>query len=284
MGNQVQDRQLDSELRTVIDADAREKLINWQELWRYRDLFYFLIWRDVKTRYAQSVLGIGWAIIQPVFSMVIFTIVFGNLAKVSSDGVPYAIFSYAALVPWTYFSSALSGATNSLVGSSSMITKVYFPRLVLPIAPVFGKLIDFGIAMVILAGFMFYFKIAPTIWALFLPYLVLLMILAASGIGMWLTAMSVQYRDIRYAMNLVITLLMYAAPVVYPASSVPENWRMIYAINPMVGVIEGFRASLLGTTAMPWDFILVGTISAMVFFFSGLIYFRRTEKIFADVV
>ena len=271
-------------LKTIIDADQRQKLVDWQELWRYRDLFYFLIWRDIKTRYAQSVLGIGWAIIQPLFSMVVFTIVFGNLAKVSSDGVPYAIFSYAALVPWTYFSSALTDSTNSLVNASGMITKVYFPRLVLPIAPVFGKLIDFGIAMVILAGFMLYFQIAPTVWALFLPYLILLMILSAAGIGMWLTAMAIQYRDIRYAMGLVVTLLMYAAPVVYPASSVPEQWRIWYAINPMVGVIEGFRASLLGTTAMPWDFILVGTLTALTFFFSGLVYFRRMEKIFADVV
>lgn len=271
-------------LKTIIDANEPQKLINWQELWHYRDLFLFLIWRDIKTRYAQSVLGIGWAIIQPLFSMVVFTIVFGNLAKVSSDGVPYAIFSYAALVPWTYFSSALTDSTNSLVNASNMITKVYFPRLVLPIAPVFGKLIDFGIAMVILGGFMLYFQIAPTAWAFFIPYLILMMILSAAGIGMWLTAMAVQYRDIRYAMSLAVTLLMYAAPVVYPASSVPDQWRVLYSINPMVGVIEGFRASLLGTTAMPWDFIWVGTVSALVFFFSGLVYFRRMEKIFADVV
>ena len=271
-------------LKTIIDANEPQKLINWQELWHYRDLFLFLIWRDIKTRYAQSVLGIGWAIIQPLFSMVVFTIVFGNLAKVSSDGVPYAIFSYAALVPWTYFSSALTDSTNSLVNASNMITKVYFPRLVLPIAPVFGKLIDFGIAMVILGGFMIYFRITPTVWAFFLPYLILMMILSAAGIGMWLTAMAVQYRDIRYAMSLAVTLLMYAAPVVYPASSVPDQWRVLYSINPMVGVIEGFRASLLGTTAMPWDFIWVGTVSALVFFFSGLGYFRRMEKIFADVV
>lgn len=271
-------------LKTIIDANEPQKLINWQELWHYRDLFLFLIWRDIKTRYAQSVLGIGWAIIQPLFSMVVFTIVFGNLAKVSSDGVPYAIFSYAALVPWTYFSSALTDSTNSLVNASNMITKVYFPRLVLPIAPVFGKLIDFGIAMVILGGFMLYFRITPTVWAFFLPYLILMMVLSAAGIGMWLTAMAVQYRDIRYAMSLAVTLLMYAAPVVYPASSVPDQWRVLYSINPMVGVIEGFRASLLGTTAMPWDFIWVGTVSALVFFFSGLVYFRRMEKIFADVV
>ena len=271
-------------LKTIIDANEPQKLINWQELWHYRDLFLFLIWRDIKTRYAQSVLGIGWAIIQPLFSMVVFTIVFGNLAKVSSDGVPYAIFSYAALVPWTYFSSALTDSTNSLVNASNMITKVYFPRLVLPIAPVFGKLIDFGIAMVILGGFMLYFRITPTVWAFFLPYLILMMILSAAGIGMWLTAMAVQSRDIRYAMSLAVTLLMYAAPVVYPASSVPDQWRVLYSLNPMVGIIEGFRASLSGTTAMPWDFIWVGTVSALVFFFSGLVYFRRMEKIFADVV
>lgn len=271
-------------LKTIIDAQKPEKLVDFPEIWRYRDLFFFLIWRDIKTRYAQSVLGIGWAIIQPLFSMVVFTIVFGNLAKVSSDGVPYAIFSYTALVPWTYFSSALTDSTNSLVNASAMITKVYFPRLVLPVAPVFGKLIDFAIAMVILGGFMLYFQIMPTIWAFFLPYLILLMLFAAAGMGMWLTAMAVQYRDVRYAMNLVVTLMMYAAPVVYPASSVPENWRMLYAVNPMVGVIEGFRASLLGTTAMPWDFICVGTASALLIFSTGLIYFRRMEKVFADVV
>jgi lipopolysaccharide transport system permease protein len=173
---------LQNNLKTIIDAEQPQKLIDWQELWRYRDLFYFLIWRDIKTRYAQSVLGIGWAIIQPLFSMVVFTIVFGNLAKVSSDGVPYAIFSYAALVPWTYFSSSLSDATNSLLNASGMITKVYFPRLILPIAPVFGKLIDFGIAMLILGGFMMYFKISPTVWALFLPYLIVMMILSAAAI------------------------------------------------------------------------------------------------------
>lgn len=271
-------------IKIVIDADSKEKLVNWQELWRYRDLFYFLIWRDIKTRYAQSILGIGWAIIQPLFSMVIFTIVFGTLAKISSDGVPYAIFSYAGLVPWTYFSSALTEATNSLVNASNMITKVYFPRLVIPLAPVFGKLVDFGIALLILGGLMLYYQISPTVLGLFLPVLVILMILTAAGIAMWLTALAVQYRDIRYAMGLAVQLFMYAAPVVYPASSVPDAWRLLYAINPLAGVIEGFRASLLGTTAMPWDLIGIGAVSALVLFASGLIYFRRAENIFADVV
>lgn len=268
----------------VIDADTRDKLINWAELFQYRDLFFFLIWRDIKTRYAQSVLGIGWAIIQPLFSMLIFTIVFGNLAHISSDGVPYAIFSYAALVPWTYFSSALTHSADSLVSASSMITKVYFPRLVLPMAPVVGKLIDFGIAILILFAMMLFYQITPTVWALALPLLILLMILSAAGIGMWLTALAVQYRDIRYGMGLFVQLLMYASPVVYPASSVPEQWRLVYAVNPLVGVIEGFRAALLGTTEMPWDFIGMGAASAMILFISGLVYFRRMEKIFADVV
>ena len=269
---------------SVIDAETAGKIFDWQEFWRYRDLFYFLVWRDIKTRYAQSVLGIGWAIIQPVFSMVVFTIVFGNLARVSSDGVPYAIFSYAALVPWTYFSSALTGATSSLISSSSMITKVYFPRLAIPLAPILGKLVDFGIAMLILFGMMLWFQISPTIWALTIPVLVLLMMVTATGAGMWLTALAVQYRDINYAMSFLVQLLMYAAPVVYPASSVPEQFRLVYAINPMVGVIEGFRSALLGTNPMPWDFIGIGSISAVIILISGMIYFRRMERIFADVV
>lgn len=268
----------------VIDADAANKLINWEELWQFRDLFYFMIRRDIKTQYAQSIMGIGWAVIQPVFRMVIFTIVFGRLANIDSDGVPYAIFSYAAVVPWTYFSSALTSATNSLIGASSMITKVYFPRLVIPIAPVIGKLVDFGIAFVILFLMMIYFNIPLTRWALLVPLLVIMMILAASGIGMWLTALAVQFRDVRYGMGLFIQLFMYASPVVYPASSVPEAYRLIYAINPMVGVIEGFRAALLGTTAIPWDFIAMGMVSSIVILFSGLVYFRRMEKFFADVV
>ncbi len=275
---------LDAEHRIVIDGDARTALVDWRELWRYRDLFYFLVWRDVKTRYAQSILGVGWAVIQPVFSMIVFTIVFGNLARVSSDGVPYAIFSYTALVPWTYFSSALTGASGSLIGASNMITKVYFPRLVIPLAPVLGKLVDFAIAFLILLGLMAWFGFAPTAWALFLPVLVLLVMLTASGMGMWLTALAVQYRDVNYAMGFVVQLLMYAAPVVYPASSVPAAFRPFYGLFPMAGVIEGFRSALLGTNPMPWDLIVPGAISAIVFFVTGALYFRRMERVFADVV
>jgi len=269
---------------TVIEVRPGWQWIDWQELWRYRDLFFFLVWRDVKTRYAQSVLGVGWAVIQPVFSMIVFTIVFGNLAKVSSDGVPYAIFSYTALVPWTYFSSALTGATSSLIGSSSMITKVYFPRLVIPLAPVLGKLVDFGIASIILFGLMFWFKIPPTWGVVALPLLVLIMMMAASGAGMWLTALAVQYRDVNYAMGFVVQLLMYAAPVVYPTSNVPEPFRLWYALNPMVGVVEGFRSALLGTIPMPWDWIGIGAVTSVLTLISGALYFRRMERVFADVV
>ena len=269
---------------TIIEPRPGWRLVDWRELWQYRDLFYFLVWRDIKTRYAQSVLGVGWAIIQPVFNMIVFTIVFGKLAKISSDGVPYAIFSYTALVPWAYFSGSLTAATGSLVASKNLITKVYFPRVVVPIAPVLGKLVDFAIAMVLVGGLMLWFRISPTIWILALPLLILLMMLTAAGLGMWLTALSVQYRDINYAMSFVVQLLMYAAPVVYPASSVPEQFRMVYALNPMAGVIEGFRSALLGTNPMPWNFIGEGTVVAILLVISGMLYFKRMERTFADVV
>jgi len=227
---------------------------------------------------------VGWAIIQPLFSMVVFTIVFGSLAKVSSDGVPYAIFSYTALVPWTYFAGSLTSASSSLISASGMWSKVYFPRLVIPIAPVLAKLVDFGIALLILSGLMVWFQITPTIWALTLPLLVLLMMLTASGMGMWLTALAIQYRDINYAIGFFVQLLMYAAPVVYPASNIPERWRIYYGLFPMAGIIEGFRSALLGTNPMPWDLLSVGTAVSLVFFISGALYFRRMERIFADVV
>lgn len=269
---------------TIIEASSGWRLIDWRELWRYRDLFYFLVWRNVKVRYAQSVLGLGWAVIRPVFSMIVFTIVFGRLAKVASDGVPYAIFSYAALVPWTYFSSALTGASGSLVGASGMISKVYFPRLIIPLTTVLSNLVDFVIALLILFGLMVWFGMQPTIWALLLPLLVLLMMLTATGLGMWLTALAIQYRDVKYGLSFAVQLLMYAAPVVYPASSIPQQYRWLYGLNPMAGVIEGFRSALLGTNPMPWDLLLPGTIIAIIVFIGGALYFRRTERIFADVM
>jgi lipopolysaccharide transport system permease protein len=269
--------------QTVIEPPSGWQLIDLGELWRYKDLLWFLVRRDVKARYAQSILGIGWAVIQPVFNMLVFTIIFGNLAKISSEGVPYAIFSYAALVPWTYFSNALTESGSSLVTARNMITKVYFPRLIVPLAPVLAKLLDFGIAMLLLFGLMVYFGIAPTVWSLGLPLLVALMMLTASGAGMWLTAMAIRYRDVKYALQFGVRLFMYASPVVYAASEVPERFRLVYGLNPMAGVIEGFRAALLGTRAMQWDLLAVGTASALFIFVTGALYFRRMERVFADV-
>ena len=272
-----------SVVTTVIEPRSGWRLVDWRELRDYRDLFRFLVWREIKVRYAQSAIGIGWAIIQPVFSMIIFTIVFGRLAKVSSDGAPYAVFSFVGLVPWTYFSNALTDGVNCLVTNVNMISKVYFPRMLMPLSAVAAKLLDFGIAMLLLFGLMAWYRVVPTWGALLIPLFIGLMMLTAAGLGMWLTALAIQYRDVRHAMNFVVQLLMYASPVVYPTSLIPERFQLLYAMNPMVGVIEGFRAALLGTRAMPWDLLAVSTASAAVIFVSGTLYFRRKERVFADV-
>jgi homopolymeric O-antigen transport system permease protein len=257
--------------------------VDWKELRDYRDLFWFLTWRNVKVRYAQSALGISWAVIQPVFSMIVFTIIFGRLVKIDSEGAPYAIFSFAALVPWTYFSNALVDCTNSLVGNAEMVKKVYFPRLILPMASVSSKLVDFGIAFVLMLGMLFYYKIVPTSDVWVIPLLVMIMVLSAGGLGTWLGALAVQYRDVKHAMAFATQLLMYMAPVVYSVSVIPEQWQLVYALNPMVGVIEGFRSALLGTNEMPWDLIGVGAAASVVLSISGLYYFRRMERLFSDV-
>jgi len=270
---------------TVIDSSAK---FGWwkylREVWFYRDLFYFLVWRDLKTRYAQSVLGIGWAIIQPLFSMLVFTIVFGNMARISSDGVPYPIFSFAALVPWTYFSGALTGAGGSLITARGIITKVYFPRIIVPLVAVAGKLWDFGIGLIMLFGMMIYFGFGPTSQMLLLPLVTILMVLAASGIGMWVTALAIQYRDIRYSLGFGIQLLMYASPVVYPVSMVPERFRLLYNLNPMTSVIEAFRSILLSTNPIPWDGLAIGLFVSLLLSTSGAVYFMSMERKFADVV
>lgn len=271
----------------IIEPPKGWQAINWRELWQYKDLFYFLVLRDIKVLYKQTILGFAWAIIRPVFSMVVFTIIFGNIAQVNSDGVPYAVFSYVALVPWTYFAAALTGSTESLIGNSGMLTKVYFPRLVFPMAPVFAKLLDFVISFSIIILMMLWFRIAPTVNVLFLPLLIVLMILTASGIGMWLAALAVQYRDVKHAMSFATQLLMYAAPVVWPVSALTDRFgetaRLVYGLYPMAGVIEGFRSALLNTTPMPWDLIGLGTLSAVLIAVSGAFYFRRMEGVFADV-
>jgi len=267
----------------VIEPQTGWRFLNLKELREYRDLFYFLVWKNIKVRYAQSVLGVGWAIIQPVFSMIVFTIVFGNLAQVGSDGAPYALFSFVALVPWTYFSNSLTDTAGSLITNRNMLTKIYFPRLIFPLTSILSKLVDFSISMCVLIILMIWFSASPTIGVVVIPYLIILMMLTAVGLGMWLSALAVQFRDIKYGLNFGVQLLMYLAPVVYPASLIPQEYRLLYAINPLVGVIEGFRSALIGTNPMPWDFIMVGTISAIIISISGAMYFKRMERFFADV-
>lgn len=268
---------------TNIEPKKGWQIIDFRELWEYRDLFFFLVWRDIKVIYKQTVMGFSWAIVRPVFSMIVFSVVFGRLAKVPSDGLPYPIFSYVALLPWTYFATAMTSSTGSLIANAGMLTKVYFPRIIIPFTPVLAGLVDFVIAFSVLAVLMFWYGIAPTWNILFLPLLIVLMILTASGIGMWLSALAIQYRDIRHAIGFLSQLLMYAAPVVWPVSLIPEKFRLLYGIYPMAGVIEGFRSSLIGANPMPWDLIMVGTASALLIALSGAFYFRRMERIFADV-
>lgn len=275
---------------TVIKPRTGWQVINWRELAQYKDLFYFFVLRDIKVLYKQTILGFAWAVIRPVFSMLVFSVVFGGLAKVPSDGVPYPIFSFTALLPWTYFQTALLKSSDSLITDKAIFTKVYYPRLITPMAPVLSGLVDFAIAFVILIGMMFFYGIIPTFNVLFLPLMVLLMILTASGMGMWLSSMAVQFRDVKHAMPFVAQLLMYAAPVVWPVSLITAKFpeygstiRLVYGLYPMAGVIEGFRACLLGTRPMPWDLLAMGAGSALLIVFTGALYFRRKERIFADV-
>lgn len=267
----------------VIEAKPGWRLIDWRELRQYRDLFYFLVWRDIKVIYKQTVLGFAWAILQPVFSMIVFSVVFGRLAQIPSDGVPYPLFSFTALVPWTYFSGAMAGSTQSLIANANMLSKVYFPRLVIPMTPVLAKLVDFAIALAVLFVLMAIYRWPPTWHIVWLPLLTLLMVLSAAGIGLWLSALAIQYRDVRFALPFLTQILMYAAPVVWPVSLIPDQYRLLYGLYPMAGVIEGFRAALLGTTPMPWDLIAMGSISALVMAVTGAFYFRRMERVFADV-
>jgi lipopolysaccharide transport system permease protein len=254
------------------------------ELWAYRGLFFFLVWRDIKVRYAQTVLGATWAVLQPVFSMVVFTVIFGRFVKVPSEGVPYPVFSLAGVVAWSYFATALTGASNSLVSSTSLITKVYFPRLVIPSAPVLAALVDFVIASAVLLLVMLGFGLRPNMMsAVLLPFPVLLMMTTALGVGCWLSALNIQYRDVRHVTGFLVQVWMYASPIVYPLTVVPEAYRSVYAINPMTSAIAGFRAALLETVGPSILECAISLGSAMVLLLSGLYYFRRTERIFADV-
>lgn len=258
--------------------------LNLKEVWRYRELLYFLVWRDVKVRYKQTALGAAWAIIQPVMTMIVFSIFFGRLAKIPSDGIPYPVFAFTALLPWQLFAFALTDSSNSLVGNQNLITKVYFPRLVIPISSVLAGLVDFAIAFVVLLALMLYYGITPTAAIVLLPLFVLLAIVTALAVGLWLSTLNVKFRDVRYTIPFLTQLWMFATPVAYPSSLVPKPWRALYGLNPMAGVVEGFRWALLGKSGNPGALLWVSITAVVLLLIGGLYYFRRTEATFADIV
>lgn len=276
-------RQKQSNPLTIIKPRSGWQFINFKELKEYRDLFYFLVWRDIKVIYAQTILGFMWAILQPCIQIIIFTIVFGKVAKINTDGIPYILFSSVAIIPWTYISQAMTASSQSLVSGQHMLGKVYFPRIIFPINPILSKLVDFGISMFIIIAISLYYRIIPTWNLLLLPLFILQMMSIALGVGTWLSAMAIRFRDVRFAMPFVIRMLMYTAPIVYSASSIPEKYRIIYSFNPLVSVIEGFRACLLGTP-FAWQFIWPGMVTTLILLVSGVFYFLRMERIFVDVI
>ncbi|MFC1997372.1 ABC transporter permease [Chloroflexota bacterium] len=258
--------------------------LNVRDIWRYRELLFFLTWRDIKVRYKQTVLGAAWAILQPLLTMVVFSVIFGYLAGLPSDGIPYPIFTYTALLPWQLFAYALTQSSTSLIVDQRLITKIYFPRLVIPISSVFAGLLDFLIAFLVLIGMMFFFQIQLTTRILVLPALVLLAVATALSIGLWLSALNVKYRDIRYALPFLTQLAFFATPIAYSSSIIPENWLWLYSLNPMVGVVEGFRWALLGTTYTVGPMVLVSTLVVIFLLVGGLVYFKHMEDDFADII
>ncbi len=258
--------------------------INLRAVWEYRELLYFLVWRDIKVRYKQTALGAAWAILQPVMTMVVFSVFFGRLAKMPSDGIPYPVFAYAALLPWQLFAYALSESGNSLISNQGLITKVYFPRLVIPISAVLAGLVDFGIAFAVLLVLMLYYGIMPTAAVLLLPLFIVFALATALAVGLWLSALNVKYRDVRYTIPFLTQIWMFATPVAYPSSLVPEPWRALLGLNPMAGVVEGFRWALLGKATPPGPILIVSVVAVIAMLVGGLLYFRKTESTFADIV
>jgi lipopolysaccharide transport system permease protein len=254
------------------------------ELWEYRELLYFLVWRDIKVRYKQTALGALWAIIQPFTTMVVFSLFFGKLGKIPSDNIPYPIFCFAALVPWTFFANGLTQSSESLIGNANLIRKVYFPRLTVPIAAVLSGLVDFALAFVILLTIMLYYRTVPTANVVWLPFFLLLAFVCSLGIGLLLSAVNLKYRDVRYAVPFLVQLWLFITPIAYPSSLLHEPWRSVYGLNPMVGVVEGFRWALLGTSTAPGPMVGVSSATAVVLLVIGAFYFRRMEKSFADLV
>lgn len=269
---------------TIIEPKKGWVPVDLREIWSYREVLYFLTKRDIKVRYKQTVLGGLWAVIQPAFTMVVFTLFFGKLAKVPSDGLPYPIFVYAGLLPWTYFANAVAASSNSLVGSANLITKVYFPRLMVPASAALAGLLDLFIALFVLGALMIYYQFMPGVGLLLFPFLVALTFLCAVGVGLWLSALNVQYRDIRYAIPFLVQIWMFLSPVIYPVSLVQEKYQWLLALNPMGGVIHAYRASLLGHQPVDWPLLILSAAIIVALFLGGLCYFRRMEKVFADIV
>ncbi len=271
-------------LFTDIEPSRGRLSLKLKDMWEYRELLYFLVWRDIKVRYKQTLLGAAWAILQPFMTMVIFTVVFGRLAKIPSDGIPYPVFVYAALVPWTFFANGLTQSSNSLVGNANLITKVYFPRLIIPVSSVLSGFLDFLFSFAVLLGMMIYYKMPPSLNMVWLPLLLMLAWAVSLGVGLWLSALNVKYRDVRYLVPFLIQSWLFATPVAYPSSLLSEPWRTIYGLNPMVGVVEGFRWVLCGTTNVSLPLMLSSSLVAVTLLVTGAFYFRQMEKSFADTV
>jgi lipopolysaccharide transport system permease protein len=267
----------------VIKPPHGFEAIDFAELRRYRDLFYFLVRRDIKVLYAQTILGFSWAILNPAVQIILFTVIFGKVANIPTDGIPYFLFSTVAIIPWTYMSEAMIHSSQSLVSEQGMLGKVYFPRMIYPLTPVLSKLVDFTISLVLLIGVLIFYKVVPTWNMLLLPIFVGYMVLIPAGIGMWLSSLAVRFRDIKFAMSFIIRLLIYTAPVLYTASSIPTEYRFLYSLNPIVGVIEGFRVCLLGGP-IPWEYIVPGMLTGILMVFTGAMYFRRMERVIVDVI
>jgi lipopolysaccharide transport system permease protein len=271
------------EKTTIIKPQHGWRVIDFRELWEYRDLFLFLTLRDIKVLYAQTILGFIWAILQPLIQILIFTVIFGKVAKLSTDGIPYFLFSTVAVIPWNYMSQAISQSSQSLVTYQMMLGKIYFPRLVFPLTPVLARILDFAISIIILLFVMLFYKIHPSWNLLLFPFFLIMMMTIPAGIGMWLSSLAIRFRDVKFAMPFVVRMLVYTAPIVYSASTIPEKYRFVYSFNPIVGVIEGFRSCLLGTS-MPWFFIVPGIITSLLLLISGTMYFKKMERIFVDVI
>jgi lipopolysaccharide transport system permease protein len=274
----------DSPKELVIEAGKTEGQY-WKDIWRYRELFYFLSWRDILVRYKQTVIGIAWSLIRPVLTMIVFTVVFGKLAKLPSEGVPYPILVYTALLPWQFFSNSLSESSNSLITNSNLLSKIYFPRLILPTSSVIVGVVDFLISFVILIGLMIWFHFVPQWRILALPFFLALALVTSLGFGLWLAALNVKYRDFRYIVPFIVQFGLYISPVGFSSTIVPEKWRLLYSINPMVGVIDGFRWAILGQSIkLYWPGFILSIVLTVIIFLSGLRYFRNTERVFADVI